>query len=137
VIDLEINLTDLVSPEFIDNRSLFPIFKQIKILKSIADFSCFRSNFTSKLVQRFPSLTDIELKVFSFDNCICVIDILLSHLKNLSYLKIYHIKLSSLDHPFSRNYIVDKRRQSFGFNIINERKVMVGMNDGSVEIRLS
>ncbi|CAF4083782.1 unnamed protein product, partial [Rotaria sp. Silwood2] len=82
------------------------------------------SNFPSKLVQRFPSLTVIELHVFSFDDCISDIDILLSHLENLSYLRIYYSQVSLLDHSFSRSYIIDKRRQAFGFNIIDEHKVI-------------
>ncbi len=137
MIDLEINPTDLLFSEFIDNQSLFSIFKQIKILKSITEHCYVRPNFISKLVQRFPSLTDIELQVRSFDDCIYAIDVLLSHLKNLSYLKIYYIKVSSFDHPFSRNYIVNKRRQAFGFNIIDEHKITVSRNGESVEIRLS
>jgi hypothetical protein len=131
------NPTDLIFSEFIDNQSLFSIFKQIKILKSIAENCYVDLNFIEKLVERFSSLTDIELQVLSFDDCICVIDILLSHLKNLSYLKIYYIEVSSFDHPFSRNYIVDKRRQAFSFNIIDEYKITVSRNEESVEIRLS
>ncbi|CAF1323948.1 unnamed protein product [Rotaria sp. Silwood1] len=137
VIDLQINPADLVLSEFIDNQFLISIFKQIKILKSIRENDCVPSNFASKLVERFSSLTDIVLQVLSFDDCICVIDILLSHLKNLSYLKIYYNQVSSLDHPFSHNYIVDKRRETFDFNIMDEHKVTVSKNEESVEIRLS
>jgi len=95
------------------------------------------SNFISKLVQRFPSLTDIELQVLSFDDCVSAIDILLSHLKNLSYLKINLCRVSLRNHPFSRNYIIDKRRQAFDFNIMDEYKVTVRSNEEYVEIRLS
>ncbi|CAF3806348.1 unnamed protein product [Rotaria sp. Silwood1] len=137
VIDLELNPSDLILSEFIDYQSLFAIFKQIKILKSITENCYVPSDFLLKLVQRFPSLTDIELQVYSFDDCIYAIDILLSHLKNLSYLKIYYIEVSSLDHPFSCNYIIDKRRQEFGFNIIDEYKITIMKNKESVEIRLS
>ncbi|CAF1365586.1 unnamed protein product [Rotaria sordida] len=137
VIDLQMTPTDLVLSKFIDNRSLFSIFKQIKILKAVMRCDYVPSNFLSKLVQRFPSLTDIELQVYSFDDCRYAIDILLSHLKNLSYLKIYYIKDSGVDHPCSRNYIIDKRRQAFGFNIIDEHKINIIKNKESVEIRLS
>ncbi|CAF4267390.1 unnamed protein product, partial [Rotaria sordida] len=92
------------------------------MLKSIPGNRYIPLNFVSKLVQRFPSLTHIELQVFSFDDCVSTIDILLSHLKNLSYLKIYYSQVSLLDHSFSRNYIIDKRRETFGFNIIDEHK---------------
>ncbi|CAF1026271.1 unnamed protein product [Rotaria sordida] len=137
VINLKINPSHLVLPEFIDSPSLLSIFKQIKILKSITENHYVPLSFSLKLVERFPSLTDIELKVFSFDDCISAIDILLTHLKNLSYLKIYYIQVSSLDHPFSRNYIIEKRRQAFRFNIIDEHKVTVSKNTESVEIGLS
>ncbi|CAF4332994.1 unnamed protein product, partial [Rotaria magnacalcarata] len=39
--------------------------------------------------------------------------------------------------PFSRSDIIDKRRQAFGFNIIDEHNVTVSRNEGSIEIRLS
>ncbi|CAF3292049.1 unnamed protein product [Rotaria sp. Silwood2] len=115
----------------------FSIFKQIKILKSITENCYVPSDFSLKFVQRFPSLTDIELQLYSFDDCIYAIDILVSHLKNLSYLKIYYIEVSSLDHPFSLNYITNKRHQAFGFNIIDEHKITISRNKESVEIRLS
>ncbi|CAF4918817.1 unnamed protein product [Rotaria sp. Silwood1] len=38
-------------------------FKQIKMIKSITEKFYFPSNFALKLVQRFPSLIDIELQV--------------------------------------------------------------------------
>ena len=91
MINLRISPSYLVLLEFIDNRFFISIFKQIKMLISITANLYVPSNFASKLVQRFPSLTDIELQVFSFDDCVSAIDILLSHLKNLFYLKIYYI----------------------------------------------
>jgi len=136
VINLKISPSYLVLSEFIDNRSLISIFKQIKKLKLIKKNRYVSSNLASKLVERFPSLTDIELQVFSFNDFGSAIDILLGHLKNLSYLKIYYGALLLLDHPFSRSYIIEKRRQAFGFNIIDEHKVIVNRNAESVEIRL-
>jgi hypothetical protein len=137
VIDLKISPSYLVLLEFIDNRFLISIFKQIKMLISITANLYVPSNFASKLVQRFPSLTVIELRLFSFDDCVSTIDILLSHLKNLSYLKICYSQVSLLDQPISRNYIIDKRRQAFAFNIIDEYKVIVRSNGQYVEIILS
>ncbi|CAF3917585.1 unnamed protein product [Rotaria sordida] len=137
LINLTISPLYLVLSEFIDNQFLISIFKKIKFLKAILENRYVPLNFVSKLVQRFPSLTGIELEVFSFNDCVSTIDILLSHLKNLSYLKIYYKQVSLLDHPFSRNYIIDKRREAFGFNIIDEHKVIVKRNGESVEIRLS
>jgi len=137
VIHLGISASYLVLSEFIDNQSLISIFKQIKILISVMKDHYFPSNFASKLVERFPSLTRIELRVFLFDDCTSAIDILLGHLNNLSYLKINCEQISLRDHPFSRNYIIDKRRQAFDFNIIDEYKVTVKRNEQYVEIRLS
>ncbi|CAF5177222.1 unnamed protein product, partial [Rotaria sp. Silwood1] len=70
MINLIIGTLYLALSEFIDNQSLISIFKQIKILKSITENDYFSSNFASKLARRFPSFTDIELQVFSFDNCV-------------------------------------------------------------------
>ncbi|CAF4634423.1 unnamed protein product, partial [Rotaria sp. Silwood2] len=78
MINLTISPLYLVLSEFIDNQFLISIFQQIKILKSILGNRYVPSNFVSKLVQRFPSLTDIELQVFSFDDCVSTIDILLT-----------------------------------------------------------
>ncbi|CAF4750965.1 unnamed protein product [Rotaria sp. Silwood2] len=62
VINLIIGSRLLVLSELIDNPSLIPIFKQIKMVKSITKKIYFPSNLASKLVQRFPSLIHIELQ---------------------------------------------------------------------------
>ncbi len=137
VINLRISPTYLALSEFIDNRFLISIFKQIKILKSISECGYVASNLASKLVERFPSLTHLELEVFSFDVLLSAIDILLGHLKDLSYLKIYFGRLSIFNLTCSPNHIIEKRREAFGFNITDEYKVTVSKNRDSVEIRLS
>jgi hypothetical protein len=137
VIHLGISASYLVLSEFIDNQSLISIFKQIKKLTSVIKDHYFPSNSALKLVERFPSLTRIELRVFSFDDCISAIDILLGHLNNFSYLKIYCDQISLCDHPFSRNYIIDKRREAFPLNIIDEHKVIVRKFENAIDIRLS
>ncbi|CAF1651409.1 unnamed protein product, partial [Rotaria magnacalcarata] len=97
----------------------------------------FPSSFAPKLVERFPSLTHIELQVVSFNNCVSIIDIFLSHLKNLSYLKIDYFEDTSLDDPFSRENIIEKRRQAFPMNMINEQLVNVKNNGEAIEIWLT
>ncbi|CAF1180455.1 unnamed protein product [Rotaria sordida] len=62
VINLIIGSRLLVLSKLIDNPSLIPIFKQIKMIESIRKKIYFPSNFASKLVQRFPSLIHIELQ---------------------------------------------------------------------------
>jgi len=106
VSDLIINTPFVLLPELIDNLSLVSIFKQIKMIKSITENIYFPSNFASKLVQRFPSLSHIELQMFSFDNCISVIDIFLTQLERLSYVNIYYNQDTLVDNPFSRDSII-------------------------------
>jgi hypothetical protein len=96
----------------------------------------FPSNCASKLVQHFPSLNHIELQVFSFDNCVSVIDTFLTQLENLSYIKINYDKDTLLDDPFSRNFIIEKRREIFSMCISDEQMVNVKNNGETVEIWL-
>ncbi|CAF5104099.1 unnamed protein product, partial [Rotaria sp. Silwood1] len=62
VTGIRISTQLLMLSKFIDNPSLIPGFKQIKMIKSITEKFYFPSNFALKLVQRFPSLIDIELQ---------------------------------------------------------------------------
>jgi hypothetical protein len=137
VTNLIINTRLLVLSTLIDNLSLIPIFQQIKMIKLRTKKFYFPSNYAPKLVQRFPSLSHIELQVFSFDHCVSVINIFLTHLKNLSYLKIDYNQDTLLDDPFSCDYIMEKRRQTFPNNIIDEQRVNVKNNGEAVEIWLS
>jgi len=107
------------------------------MVKSITDNIFFPSNFASKFVQRFPSLSHIELQVFSFDDCVSIIDIFLTHLEHLSYLKIYYNQDTLLDNPFSYDYIIRKRRQMFPNNILNEQMINVKHDEDVIEIWLS
>ncbi len=122
----------LILSKLIDNLSLVRIFDNIKTIKLR------RKNiyFASKLVERFPSLTDIELQVFSFDHCVFIIDIFLVHLKNLSYIKINYSQDTLLDDPFSPDYIIEKRLQTFPNHIIDEQRVIVKNNGTTIEIWL-
>ncbi|CAF2827505.1 unnamed protein product [Rotaria sp. Silwood2] len=121
----------LISSKFIDSPSLIPVFKQIKRIETILEDVYFPSSFAPKLVERFPSLVYIELQVISFNNSVSIIDTFISHLKNLSYLKIDYFEDSSLDDPFSHENIIEKRRQAFPMNIIHEQLINV-KNDGEV-----
>lgn len=60
----------------------------------------FPSYFSLKFIEHFPSLVDIELQIFSFDHYVSIIDIFLSHLKNLSYIEISYYQDTLLDDPF-------------------------------------
>jgi hypothetical protein len=127
----------LVLSKLIDNASLTPIFKQIKMMKSLTQHIYLSTSFAGKFIQRFPSFIHIELQVFSFDHCVSLIEIFLIHLEYLSHLKIYYNQDTLLDDPFSRDYIIGKRRQTFPNNIINKQTVNVKNNGKAVEIWLS
>ncbi|CAF4031151.1 unnamed protein product, partial [Rotaria sordida] len=137
VVNLTMNTTLLISSRFIDNPLLIPIFKQIKLIETKTEKIYFPSNFPQKLVEYFPSLIHIELQVFSFDNCVSSIETFLSHLKNLSYLKITYYENTSFNDPFSRDYIIEKRRQTFPMNIIYEQIINVKNNGEAIEIWLT
>ncbi|CAF4602952.1 unnamed protein product, partial [Rotaria sp. Silwood2] len=83
----------------------------------------------SKLIQRCPSLIDIELQVYSFDTCIHLVDILLDGFANLLHLKIYFTNDTILDNPYSRNYVIEKRRQAFPRSIFNADRVVAKITD--------
>ncbi|CAF4234666.1 unnamed protein product, partial [Adineta steineri] len=136
VINLIVNTSLLLSPNIIDNASLIPIFKNIKIITSITENVYFPSNFPLKFVQRFPSLTNIEIQVFSFDHAASIIDIFLTQLEHLSYIKIHHDTDTLLDDHFSCHYIIEKRRQSFSLNYLDEQMINIENNGKIIEIWL-
>ncbi|CAF4099791.1 unnamed protein product, partial [Rotaria sordida] len=68
VISLIISIPLLLLSKLIDHSSLISIFKQIKMIKLVTKNNYFPSNFVFKLVERFPSLSHIELQTYSFDN---------------------------------------------------------------------
>ncbi|CAF4856242.1 unnamed protein product, partial [Rotaria sp. Silwood2] len=78
-----------------------------------------------------------ELQVFSFDDCISIIEIFLSRLENLSYIKISYSQDTLVDDPFSRQYLMKKRRQTFPNNILDEQMINVKNNGEAIQIWLS
>lgn len=129
-----------------DNPSFISIFRRLQGLQLLtenvdglellAENIYFPLKYASKLIQRFPSLIDIELQVLSFDTCVYLVDILLDGLVNLLHLKIFFIEDTILDNLYSRNYVIEKRRQAFPFNIFNEDRVVVKINRQLLEIYL-
>ncbi|CAF2389001.1 unnamed protein product [Rotaria sp. Silwood2] len=137
VLILIINTSLLRYSKIIDNLSLIPIFKQIKLIKSITEDIYFSSSFILKFVERFPSLVHIELQVFSFDICSFIIEVFLTKLEQLAYVKINYHQDTLLDDYFTREYIITKRRQVFPINIINQQMINVKNNGEIIEIWLS
>jgi hypothetical protein len=115
----------------LDNLSLIAFFKQVKMLKSKTKNIYFPPKLSSKIVERFPSLNHVELHMFSFDHCVPVIDVFISHLKQLSYIKIHYFQDTLLDDPFSIDYILTKRSEIFPDVHLNTEIIKV-KNDGEV-----
>ncbi|CAF1362975.1 unnamed protein product [Adineta steineri] len=137
VINLTINTSLLLSSKIINNLTLIPVFKQIKMIKLITEDVYFPSNFILQFVERFPSLVHIEPQVFSFDICSFIIEVLLTQSEQLSYVKINYHQDTLLDDYFTRDYITTKRRQVFPLNIINQQMMNVKNNGQTIEIWLS
>ena len=91
----------------------------------------FPPNLSSKIVERFPSLNHVELHMLSFDHCVSVTDVFISHLKQLSYIKIHYFQDTLLDDPFSIDYILRKRSKLFPDVHLNAEMVKV-KNDGEI-----
>jgi hypothetical protein len=101
------------------------------MLKSKTKNIYFPPKLSSKIVERFPSLNHVELHMFSFDHCVPVIDVFISHLKQLSYIKIHYFQDTLLDDPFSIDYILTKRSEIFPDVHLNAEIIKV-KNDGEV-----
>ena len=123
VTSLEMNTQLLLYSKFIDNPLLISIFQRIKKIDSKSTNTYFLPNYVSKLVDRFPSLVQIELRVYSLDICVSIIDVFLSHLPKLSYIKVYYTNDTLLNCPFSRDYVIQKRRERFPDQNLNEELI--------------
>ncbi|CAF1680819.1 unnamed protein product [Rotaria magnacalcarata] len=68
------------------------------------------------------------------DSVACILRCIpnLNHLKNLSYLKVDYFEDTSLDNPFSRENIIEKRRQAFPMMIIINEQLVNVKNDGEI-----
>ncbi|CAF5098493.1 unnamed protein product, partial [Rotaria sp. Silwood1] len=137
------NLTELrigaqlfLSFALFDNPSLISVFNQLQRLELIRDNIYFSLKYASKLIQHFPSLTNIELQVYSFDACVRLADILLDGLVNLLHLKIDFVEGRPFANPNLRDYVIEKRYQAFPFDNFNEDRVVVILQEQSLEIYL-
>ncbi|CAF1519359.1 unnamed protein product, partial [Adineta steineri] len=76
-------------------------------------------------------------QVFSFDICSFIIEVFLTQLEQLSYMKINYHQDTLLDDYFTREYIINKRRKVFPLKIINPQMMNVKNNGETIEIWLS
>jgi hypothetical protein len=74
------------------------------------------------------------MELYSIDTSIPIVDIFLSGLAKLRVILIHFTNVSLLDDPFSRNYVIYKRRQSFGLSQSDEDKVVVEIEDKTLYI---
>jgi hypothetical protein len=134
--DLTINNPLLFYSKLIDNPSLISIFKQIEILQLQTRNLYFHPNFASKVSQRFPALKTIELEVFSFDDCLDIIDVFLTQMENLSHIKINYQQATPFDDPISLNYVLEKSRQKFPERVIDGKMANLKKTEKDVQIWL-
>ncbi|CAF4819448.1 unnamed protein product [Rotaria sp. Silwood1] len=136
VMNLIISSEYLLLSELIDNEFLIPIFKQIKIIESITNNIYFPLNCASQFLERFPSLSHIELQVCLFDDYVHLIEIFIIHLTNLSDLNINYRQDTLLDDSVTCDYLIKKRRQTFPNHILNEQRINAKNNGKTIEIWL-
>jgi hypothetical protein len=110
--------------------SLISVFNRLAKVELLEDSDgYFLVKYALKLVQGFPSLIQVIINVYSFDSCVEIIDILLTGLPKLVYVKVNFHRDTLLDDLFTSDYVIEKRRQTFGFNRNKEDRVSV-RNDG-------
>ena len=130
---LIINTSFLFSKRFLNTSSLISFFNRLLKLQLLDDGDYFLVKYAPKIVQHFPSLSHIILTVYSFDSCVQIIDMLLMGVPKLVYVKVNFHRDTLLDDPFTSDYVIQKRRQTFGFSRNNEEHVSI-KNDGKALI---
>lgn len=127
---LKIGASFLFSKWFLTIPSLIPVFNRLSKLELLGDVEdYFIVKYAPDLIQHFPSLTQVIITVYSFDDCVETIDILLTGLPKLVYVKGNFRRYTLFDDPFTSVYVIEKRRQAFDFGRSNEELVSV-INDG-------
>ncbi|CAF4658888.1 unnamed protein product [Rotaria socialis] len=105
-------------------------------LHILIDNMHFPSKYASTIVQCYRSLTFIEIDLYSTDIAVPIADIFLRDLEKLRFIIIHCRHNSLLDNPFSRNYIMEKRHQSFSVNKNDDDRVVAKFEDQTLSIRL-
>jgi hypothetical protein len=124
----------LILPIIIDNPDLTLTFSRIESLELIDDYVYFKSQSSTKIVQCFPSLAKIEIRVHWLDYCVPTIDIFLTCLAKLRFIIVEFLSNRLPDNLISRDYVIEKRRQSSGLNRNDEYKVNVILGDDDLRI---
>ncbi|CAF1283481.1 unnamed protein product [Adineta ricciae] len=131
-----VNVTELFmhtslffSSGFIDNSELLLAFDRITQLHLSSNHAYLSPKHGSKIVERFPSLTHIEMNVYSLDCSIPLVEIFVGGLKMLKHLAMRFSHEGLIDDAISRDHIIEKRRQLFGLNRNDEYKVIVKIEE--------
>jgi len=112
------------------------VFRQLQSLNVTTKYMYFPLKYAFKLIENFPSLIHIELRVSSLVICTSIFDILLNGLVNLLHLKIFYDEYSLLDDLSPIGDAVEKRLQAFSLNINNKDEVFLNFNKQFLEIYL-
>ena len=126
----------LLSKTILASPSLTATFHRIHTLGVINPKDYFPVQSARQLAQRFPSLSRVKLRVYSFDSCVTIVDILLGSLAKLAFVKVHFERDTLLDDPFTRRYVVEKRRRAFTLDRNHEHRVSVRNDGQSLIIRL-
>ncbi|UJR29550.1 hypothetical protein I4U23_010767 [Adineta vaga] len=134
---LLISSSFLFSSNIFFNPELTQTFKRLNVLQIKGCSYYFPLKYASQLVQSFPSLNTIDIKVYSIDHTMSLVDILLNGLNKLEHILI-RIKCNSLlDEQDLHMYVIEKRRQSLYLNKHNESKIAVKIKNHILHIWLS
>ncbi|CAF3935391.1 unnamed protein product [Rotaria sordida] len=123
-IHLVIGTPLLLHTTLFDNSLLIPVFSQLQALYMIPENVCFPVEYASKLVERFPSLVHVELRTTCLGTDALLVDTLLRGLAKLIHLKIFFTYKLYIDGTCSVDYVIERRRQAFPFNICNKDEVL-------------
>ena len=134
---LIINSSFLLQSKVLNNPALTQIFNRLNKIRIITDGFNISVECALKFVERFSSLTIVEMEAYSIDLSIPIVDIFLDGLAKLCLIIIQSQHNFLLDDPLSRQYIIDKRRQSFGLSKDNENKVVVKIEEQILYIRVA
>ncbi|CAF2969993.1 unnamed protein product [Rotaria sp. Silwood2] len=113
------------------------ILFQLQSLYMIPENVYFPFEYASKLVERFSSLVHVELRIICLGTDALLVDTLLGGLAKLIHLKIFFTYRLYIDEPCSVDYVIERRRQAFPFNICNKDEILIKIDEQLLEIYLN
>ncbi|CAF4075935.1 unnamed protein product [Rotaria sordida] len=120
-----------------DSPSLIDCFRRLQSLNVTSEHVNFTVKDVLKLIEKCLLLIHIELRSFSFDICLSIVDILLGGLSNLIHMKIYFNTHILCNNPCSIDYIVGRRHRIFPYHICKKNEIYVKVHRQYFECYLS